>query len=1432
MTVVTRAVGAAVLLGLATAASAATGRTAGTFAVSSTGEATYTIPLWATAGPQGIQPQMSLNYSSRSGNGYVGVGWTLGGLSAISRCNRTFAQDTTPASVALVSADGYCLDGNRLRLTGGTYGAAGSTYQTEIADFANVTASGTAGNGPASFTVRTKIGLTFQYGLTDANGNGANSQVLASGTTTADFWYLSKIIDRAGNNLVINYTTLTGTVVPDKIMWTPTSAGASTYAYTMQFNYTSNVPQSSTYQYIGGTPLANTDLLSSVTVAYSGTVIKNYVLGYQTSPTTGREELASVKECADAAATNCLAPTTISYQNGAVGVATSATTAATTATQALLTRYDLNGDGYPDLIFWNGTNVYVAFGSATGYGTPVNTGIATANQGPVGDLTGSGKDGILASNSGTWSYYTWNGSSFTGTSTGIASQTGAFLVDTNGDGLPDLVTTGGGGSGVALQLNTRLNTSTGGAVSFSSTVNVAYDLFCTCSVIFGTPDSAGAGPLRSWDFNGDGRGDLVLDYITIVGSTFTYHFLELLGNGTTFTSSLIATSTNPTSTVPYVVNWNNDQCTDAVWNSNIRISGCNGTAPSTLSVAEPFVTMLDWDGDGRTDVLVANGTTLGVHLSLGNGISTLQSTTIPYSASNTYFTTGINGDGLDDLGIWSGSTVTYRLHNGAGTPPDLATSIADGYGNSASATYVSLVQNNYTLYADATYPDKNYLAPLYVVSQATLSDPSNAPSGNYTQSFWYYGAWMNLQGRGFDGFNAKRTYDSRTQTYRYTYFQRRFPYTGLPQQEDLYQSDGVTLISHTVDTPAVTTLDATINNQRYFPYVSAMTEELREVGGTQNGLLITSRATNFTFDSFGNATTVSQTVTDKDATSPYFNQSWTTSVVNTITPDTGNWCLGLSTQTAVTKSAPGVANITRTVAFTPDYVNCRATQRIVEPASATYKVTETLGFDSFGNINSDQIVGINLAARTTLTNWGTTGQFPMTVTNPLNQVTQYGYAFGLGLRTSAMDPNNIQVSWQYDGFGRKTREDRPDGTATTWAYNDCAASGSCVNTNNKMVVVQTVLNSDGSTQTDQSSYLDRVDRELVTTRRMLSGAYDRQETQYDNLGRIYRKSAPCQWSSCTLYWTTSSYDVLNRVTQIQRPISASNPSLQTTTYAYRGRTTIVTDPQAKTTTQIAQVIGTLGRSQDHNGYYQDFGYDASGSLISVKDSASPANTLFTATYDYGLQAFQRTANDMDRGAWSYGYDSLGELVSFSDAKGQPFSYGAYDGLGRPTTRTEPDLTTTWTWGNSAASHNIGQLQSVTAVGTATYSESYSFDSAGRLINRTITPASLAAAAFDMSYSSTTGLLDTLTYPTSTSAYRLKLQYGYANGVLQTIKDFNALSTVFWTANTVNAFGQVTQETLGNGVVTNRSFDGVTGWLNSLQSGVGGGAGLMNQSYLY
>ena len=351
--------------------------------------------------------------------------------------------------MTLGTTDALCLDGQRLQLTGGTQDTAGSTYQTEIATFQNVTAYGSAGNGPAYFIVQAPNGIKYEY------GNTPSSQVLATGSTTALTWLLDKVTDPAGNTMTISYNAATGTAVPAVISWTPTSAGSTSYTYTMTFSYGTNVPQSSIYGYVAGTTIINTQLLNSIAVANAGTTVKQYNLTYGNSPATGRKELTQIQECADSTQNNCLASTAVGYQSGVgvagIGAATASTGSSTR--EVYVRTADINGDGLQDIVYatLGGSTLtwWVQFATPTGFSAPINTGATTNNalataQPLIDDFLGTGANELLAPVGTTWYAYQWNGTSFTSTSTGLTVDTSASGVspfataDINGDGRADL----------------------------------------------------------------------------------------------------------------------------------------------------------------------------------------------------------------------------------------------------------------------------------------------------------------------------------------------------------------------------------------------------------------------------------------------------------------------------------------------------------------------------------------------------------------------------------------------------------------------------------------------------------------------------------------------------------------------------------------------------------------------------------------------------------------------------------------------------------------------------------------------------------------------------------------------------------------------------------------------------------------------------------
>jgi RHS repeat-associated protein len=1440
---------------------AAVGRTAGQFQVSPTGSAQYAIPIWAPHGPNGLQPHIALTYNSQSGNGYVGDGWSVSGLSSIQRCSRTIAQDGAPAPITLAISDGYCMDGQRLRLTGGTYGTAGSSYQTEIANFMNVQAFGIAGNGPAYWQTTDKNGWQYTYG---GGGTASNAEVLASGSSSALSWQLSEVKDPYGNSMTITYSTtnVTGLVVPNVISWVPASSGSASYNDTMTFNYGTT---GSLHGYVGGTPFDNTNLLSSVAIVSQGTALKTYYLTYSnTSTTTSRYLLTELQECAGTGTTNCLAPTNVTWQAGASGVESGIVLSGSVG-NPISTAFDFNGDGRNDLVMLASTGaVLVAFGNSSGYGTPTATGLSNTNGLLMGDIDGSGVDSLMVEVSGTWYYYKWNGSAFAGTSTGLAvtpaaSVNGPILADVDGDGRPDFVYTGSNGT-----QHVRLNTSIGGIVSFSST-----DI--DSGVSFSLSVQGQFGSSRALHFWGDSQADLIgtnklctqFKPNSSVCLSWLYSYFAAHFTGSTFTLAPLESGTSQTRVVD-VADYNDDGCTDILTAAQLLLSNCNGTASTAVALppGTSAVGGMDWNGDHRRDVLVAQSSGfIGVVLSTGTGLAGTVINT-PYPTASITYAAARNptGDGQDGLLAWNGTSATYYLHNSPGAPPDLLTSVTDGYGNSASPSYISIAQGNYVQESGAVFPYQNYIGPMQVVSEVVYSDSSQlpGPSSTFNQTLEYYGAVTHRQGRGFQGFQSISTIDSRygSGLIDYQYFETAFPWSGMQYQHltnagSFYPMQALA----TPNTLIQATLSSTPNEQRYFPYFSNRTVYQKELGGAENGELITTSSTNYTFDAYGNVTTLATTVTDNDPNSPYTGQTWSTTTTNTTdisqnqAADLAASCLSLIDETQITYSSSlsGSSSVTRTKTFAPDTpALCRIKTITTEPTAngGAYKVTEALTFDSFGNVATDTVTGATMpsspASREKQFNWGATGQFLTTFTDPSGAQSILTYtsnqAVAFGVPDSVKDANNLTISWTYDAFGRKTKETRPDGTSTGWAWSLCASH--CGWSNSVYQIAQSAIQADGTTiiRTDTNSY-DPIDRITQTAGPTLTGTTTTVQKLYNSLGLVSQQSMPFL-TGATAYQQTFAYDLLNRPSSVTRQISSTNSSPQSTTYTYAGRKLITTDPYGHTKTTISDVNGWLRRATDALGYYVTRAYDSAGSLIGITDSAG--NPLLNGvTYAYGIKPFRLAATDTDRGAWSYTVDSLGEQIGWTDAKGQLFSM-TYDALSRPTSRTEPGLSTAWTWGTSALNHNIGKLASASATNSTggTYSKSYGFDSAGRPSSQTIAIPVAGSFTFNYGYSSTTGLLASSFFPNAfPSTSRVEVAYSYQNGILSELSDALTPSTIWWQATSSNARGQITQENTGDTsgfprIASSRTYDAVTGWLSSIQTGVSSGAGLQNEAYLF
>jgi RHS repeat-associated protein len=1436
---------------------AAVGRTPGSFGVGAEGAANYSIPLWTPPGVNGIGANLALHYNSNRGNGLLGVGWSVGPLSAITRCAKTWAQDGTPAPVSLQTSDGYCLDGQRLRLREDSpagYGLANSTYRTELETFADVKAVGTAGNGPQSFTVRTKDGLTYQYGYT------ADSRIEAGGgaSSTVAIWAVNKIADRNGNSVQFTYEedTVNGTYRIDRIDYPYTPLGSPYYQVDFVYQAADRTDVLSGYR--AGYAWREPKRLERIDIKSGATVVRRYDLSWESGTASSRSRIKEIQECVGA---DCLQATTVNYHNGTAGWDSSPTAGQTVATLSTAMPIDMNGDGRDDLVYANpSTNLYsvmIADGSSAGYAAATSTTASAINSNaalPI-DFNSDGKTDLLIPNaSGNWRALVSNGTTFSvndtvgaGSSTVAATGAGgnAWIADYDGDGRDDLLYVVNPGT-TSSALKGRRMTASG----LSSTVDALLtpgSSFIFDYLSFDPVQNQYRSDLRLADFNGDGRADVLAltSYWESCGGCpgedgwWIGGYSVLLSSGT---------ASAPTMTVsqsftidegfwgPALADVNGDGLTDVVHldstypvNGNWAVSFGSGTGvSSTVSTSAPVgdankAKFVDWDGDGKTDVITSVGGTYHYSRSTGNGFETAVSLGIPDSTAVAHVKfADVDGNGLSDW-VYGNAANQVIVRRHLGDRPDLASSFSDGFGIAQTPHYVPISQGSYTKRSDAVFPYQDFQGALYIVDSVTASTGNG---GTYTQTYSYEGAQMHRQGRGFMGFYLQKMQDSRDSLYRRDVRRQDFPYAGMIKETELRQSDDTTVIQKTVNTAQKHDYGGT-NQSAYFPYVSTAITDANEFGGSQNGQAVARQTVTSVVDSYGNATTITVARQDMDSGSPWSGETFTLQTVNTISNDTSNWCLGLPTQTTVTSTLPDSTSDVRTTSAVIDYVKCRADNQTREPASSTLKVVASYAYDDCGNIYNETLVGkkpdgTDMASRSVTRDFGARCQFPETVTNPLSQSSTIAYLYDLGLQQTVTDPNGLVSQQTFDAFGRSDVITRPDGTDTNIDLIACNANNAYCNTGASDVRWQQQAvqrdTSDTPIRTELIAY-DGLDRPRYRSTEIFGGVWSTVVRTYDASGRPARDYVPT--SGALSGYRSLSYDALGRVTTdaLYTSSSASSPDRQSTV-AYAGRKVTVTDPLAHATDRYTDVRGKLRRvvepSPDGSSTRgtTHYAYDVFGNLKSVTDAGGAVTQ-----WSYNRNGQLTSLNHPDRGNWSYTPNSLGEMVSQTDAKAQTTTL-TYDQLSRPLTRVEAEGTTTWTWGTSAAAHEIGQLNTVSGPGG--YSEAYAYDGVGRLAQTTVVADT--TYYINMDYNAA-GLPESMTYPTSTAGYALRIKYDYDHGVLSKVSDYNQSSTVFWELNATDARGNALDESLGTaspaiGVIS--GFDPLTGLIDYRTAGTDSG----------
>jgi RHS repeat-associated protein len=284
----------------------------GELSVTNGGAASYSIPIDVPPGTAGVAPKLSLNYTSQGTNGLLGLGWSLGGTSAIHRCGKTIAQDQVNARISFSTNDRLCLDGQRLVLVKGgnddaSYWADSAEYRTEIDSFSRITAQGSG--AARSFKVETKDGRVMTYGssassfetpvLKPVNCNPGTT-CMPSAKDGALSWKLDTTTDRFGNYIRYAYAqdTATGEHKLSSIRYggknKPAHAAVHLEYQDRPDVWTRYIDQARNDQrtrLFRITTYVGADLDGTLP---AGTRVRKYELAYDVSPTSGRSLLKSV----------------------------------------------------------------------------------------------------------------------------------------------------------------------------------------------------------------------------------------------------------------------------------------------------------------------------------------------------------------------------------------------------------------------------------------------------------------------------------------------------------------------------------------------------------------------------------------------------------------------------------------------------------------------------------------------------------------------------------------------------------------------------------------------------------------------------------------------------------------------------------------------------------------------------------------------------------------------------------------------------------------------------------------------------------------------------------------------------------------------------------------------------------------------------------
>ncbi|MCT4645327.1 MAG: FG-GAP-like repeat-containing protein [Carboxylicivirga sp.] len=1417
----------------------------GSLNVETTGASSYTIPIKVVPGTAGMTPNLSIVYNSQSGNGLLGKGFLLHGLSSITRIPRNYHKDDELTSIDFVN-DRFALDGNRLIAIKGAYGANGTEYRTESNNFSKVISYGNAGNGPQKFIVYTKSGLIKEYGYTD------DSRIEAQRKSDVFSWQLNKVRDTKGNYFTISYyeNNIRGEFRPTKIDYTGNAnAGLETYAslvfkYTGSGNGVGNKRHDKQVKYINGTRQSINERIVAIESYYGPTKVWDYQIKYKSADDSKITSIQLFNKNGEH-----YNPTIFRYENKSDYKAYKRVYRYTTSTSASLksTITTRRGSGFNESNFLT-------------YNSKIYS----------GDFNGDGISDVVTI-ADTEKDASWNGLQlFLGKKDGSGLENHQFVSeqetekyninkvyvgDFNGDGLSDLL------------LDTRVSRRVRVGSRWKIRKYVVHRLLINRNLTFELVYSNEKGVqtyrdnnISIGDVNGDGLSDIIHVYTSRYGDEYNNVTFDInTGNNDFETTSSI--NYNYSDDVKYDNgDFNGDGCIDVfirnadgceIVSYNRKIESLEKIYSNTFPTQNDRIVIGDFNGDRISDFVNLSDdhprltTQWSIYLNTGKSFISKR-TNLSYGKGNGFIHD--NREEYENVGIW-GLNVTASDYNSDGLV-DLMFILNSKYGTSGDIVIcygnhakgllmgemVDTRQDTEIKYVLGDFNGNGINDILYVDSKAPYWDGYNLKYISritpelITSITDGYGKKIDIT---YEPITNDNIYTKSTKNYQYPliniqapyfvvaniktenghgeYRNTNYSYKGLKAQVlggGILGFDEFTITDVEKNNVSTTTYD--FDRTNLIPYSTGsitkvngklisqttITNEVHKDANdilfhyvsenTQkewdfNGSLKSDVKTTYTYDKTYGNILTMKVV--QGASSNYF----TTTTTNTYTNNVSKWHLGRLTYATIDKKLSGKAKVTNTSEFDYDASSGLLISEIIQPGNAKYALTKTYKHDAFGNIKESKVSGQGIEATTSQSTYDTKGRFIEFSTDAVGNVTKKKYNAHDGSIAEVIDANGLSVKNTYDGFGQLTKKVNADGSTVTYTRRWVNSESNAPTGKGRKAFYSDYTEATG--KPGVTTYYDKFGRTLRTVTKGFGNKTILADTWYNVDGTVKQVSAP--------YYAGANYTVTSyEYDELERLVKETLPDGKFTTTKYEGLVTTMTDAMGYKTKREVDALGKLIKSTDANNKSVSYEYNSQSLCVKIIDPKG--NTIET---HFDIMGNRTKLIDPDLGTTEYDYNCLGQLTSQKDALGNTSTF-LYDKLGRLISRTEKEGTTKWTYATEKP--KIGLLTKET--GPNNISIEYSYDTYGRLLaqKETLNTEVLTTSFAYDKY----GRVTKTTYP---SGFYTRNHYN-EQGML--IKVSDSKNKTHWTLKDLTATGQVKAFGLGNGLNTSIEYDPLRRWMNN------------------